>query len=587
MPTLDDRLDALTHKLIHQSGLVAGGSSSGGPSGLLAQTQRLVDQDTVGSTSLDTMTLNVTIPAGRVLRIHWYEPNVFGTVTADNFLFSILQDGVQIQDGVQDVPSGNDNLRSPHIVALISPSAGTHTYTARCTRTAGTGSLKLTGASGAPALFWIEDITGTAPAATGAPSSTLAYAEVTAPQTGISTETNLAGLAVTITVPAGRRIRISGQVQIQSATTAGTVLLRIKEGSTEILRSQENYNTTAGNGKVLNIDAIVVPTAGSHTYNLSLQGTAGTIDSIPAPFQFILVEDITGVIATTDGATGSTLAYAQVTANQAAITLGSSTSPTDLTGLSVTVTVPDGRRIKVTGYVYQYNRVAGTVTYVATQVREGNTELSRFTEAIPNTYGGGRVEAILSPTAGTHTYKLSAYTDGTVDMAAGATTPCFILVEDITGSVWPAGVPVIDPRYALRAVRATSNQALTVGGYATVVFNSEAYDEGSVYNPATGEYTVPLDGLYRIDSSVRLGVSVPPFFASLSLFRNGVNFAVLQAATLQDNFDNLGGGTEGKFGAGDVLTVRVFIGAGEVSPIIDFVVSSGEFNWLTIRRVAG
>lgn len=126
----------------------------------------------------------------------------------------------------------------------------------------------------------------------------LAYAEVTASQTGISTETDLTGLTATVTVPAGRRIRITGQIQVQSATTSGTVLLRAKEGATVLQTSQENYNTIGGNGKYLSVTSIILPTAGSHTYKFSLQGTAGTVDLTPGATNpaFILVEDVTGTI---------------------------------------------------------------------------------------------------------------------------------------------------------------------------------------------------------------------------------------------------------------------------------------------------
>jgi hypothetical protein len=53
--------------------------------------------------------------------------------------------------------------------------------------------------------------------------------------------------------------------------------------------------------------------------------------------------------------------------------------------------------------------------------------------------------AIISPTAGTHTYKLTLHKEaggGSVTLAASSTYPSFILVEDITGSVWPTGSAV-------------------------------------------------------------------------------------------------------------------------------------------------
>lgn len=123
---------------------------------------------------------------------------------------------------------------------------------------------------------------------------------------------------------------------------------------------------------------------------------------------------------------GGTLGYAQVTANQTGITTAA-----DLTSLSVPVTVGTGRRIKITGHCFQFTRTAGTVTYIDFRIAEGATLLNRTTLVCPNTYAGGSVEHVLSPSAGAHTYKLQAGTDGTITAEAAATSPLFILVEDI------------------------------------------------------------------------------------------------------------------------------------------------------------
>lgn len=138
-------------------------------------------------------------------------------------------------------------------------------------------------------------------------------------------------------------------------------------------------------------------------------------------------------------ASASTLAYTPVTAPQPGVTVPQWTA---LAGLTATVTVPAGRRIRVTGYVYQFDRTSGTATYVALSVLEAGVELSRKTEALPNTYAGAVVEAVISPSAGTHTYYLGAYSDGILTMQASTTVPAWILVEDITGTVWPAGSAV-------------------------------------------------------------------------------------------------------------------------------------------------
>lgn len=123
---------------------------------------------------------------------------------------------------------------------------------------------------------------------------------------------------------------------------------------------------------------------------------------------------------------GGQLNYAQVIINQAGIT-----TAVDLTGLTVSVTVGTGRRIKITGYVPQFSRTAGTVTFIGLHVYEGVTELSNMTVGMNNTYGGAVTMAVVSPTAGLHTYKLQANSDGTVTTTVTATGPAFILVEDI------------------------------------------------------------------------------------------------------------------------------------------------------------
>lgn len=123
---------------------------------------------------------------------------------------------------------------------------------------------------------------------------------------------------------------------------------------------------------------------------------------------------------------GGKLGYTPKTTTQTGIT-----TETDLTSLSATVTVPTGRLIRVTGYVYQFARTAGTVTYTELFIHEGATRLGTLTIPIPNTYGGGLVSTLITPSAGSHTYKLKAATDGTVTMQASSIGPAYILVEDI------------------------------------------------------------------------------------------------------------------------------------------------------------
>jgi hypothetical protein len=123
------------------------------------------------------------------------------------------------------------------------------------------------------------------------------------------------------------------------------------------------------------------------------------------------------------------LAYAQITANQASV----GTSPTDITGLLVSVTVPAGRRIRISAQTFFQ---AGAATYINTQIQEGATTLQQ--SQLPIDPAGGAINSslpssvVLIPSAGTHTYKLQGNCGtGTVTFLASATFPAYIMVEDI------------------------------------------------------------------------------------------------------------------------------------------------------------
>jgi hypothetical protein len=121
--------------------------------------------------------------------------------------------------------------------------------------------------------------------------------------------------------------------------------------------------------------------------------------------------------------------YAQITANQAAIT-----AEVDVTGLTVTVTVGANRRIRISACANIAATVADDVAEL--RIKEGVTVLS-FWDGVVRVVGGGQTMApqvTLTPTAGVHTYKIAATLaigTGSITVQAGATFPAFILVEDI------------------------------------------------------------------------------------------------------------------------------------------------------------
>lgn len=137
------------------------------------------------------------------------------------------------------------------------------------------------------------------------PGGWIGYANVTASQTGIGAEADLTGLTVTVTVGSNRLIRISALVNIE-VDTSGTgnedvALLSIKEGVTYLAGAR--FAVGAESNDVVDYQScltpsvlVVAPSAGSHTYKLSLALASGTATlrtnasaTLPA---FIMVEDL-------------------------------------------------------------------------------------------------------------------------------------------------------------------------------------------------------------------------------------------------------------------------------------------------------
>lgn len=250
----------------------------------------------VGTTGVDLagISINIAVPAGRTIKIRAYA-QVSPSAISDWY--------VSVVEGVTEV--GRVFTRSFATLGydfidgafVISPSAGSHTYKLNATRFAGTGTLNL---DAVPKLYLMaEDITATPATASGAPSSTLGYAEVTANQTGITTETDITGLSTTVTVSAGRRIRITGYTIIASSVATDSIRTSIKEGATLLNFSEIKADASGGgSGQVASVSVVISPSAGAHTYKLTLQRVSGTgsVQTIAGSTfpNYILVEDISG-----------------------------------------------------------------------------------------------------------------------------------------------------------------------------------------------------------------------------------------------------------------------------------------------------
>lgn len=127
----------------------------------------------------------------------------------------------------------------------------------------------------------------------------LGYAQVTADQTGITSEVDLTGLSVPVTVGSNRRIRVTGQGIAGSTADQDGLLGRIKEGAMNLGRWIQADTSHPVNPFILSSGSVILtPSAGAHTYKLSLTRYRGTgsasLTANPEYPASILVEDIGG-----------------------------------------------------------------------------------------------------------------------------------------------------------------------------------------------------------------------------------------------------------------------------------------------------
>lgn len=117
---------------------------------------------------------------------------------------------------------------------------------------------------------------GVTPAKLSNPTGEIGYAERSTGQSGINSTTliDLTGLSVTVNVPSGTTLKITGWLpQLGSTVANDRADFYIREGTTSL---GVLYATMSGNGGVQSVTARIQPTAGSHTYKLTLARGIGT-----------------------------------------------------------------------------------------------------------------------------------------------------------------------------------------------------------------------------------------------------------------------------------------------------------------------
>lgn len=437
--------DTVSYRFWNGSTWVAFGTGGGGGgAATLAYTEITTPVIAFSNFQDIGLTANVTVPAGRRLMITAYAILENGNAALNSAGLEVLQDGVRIGFSrcvINPTGAAAGDQASTCSISIETPSAGNHIYTATPFR--GLTPTDIFADVTAPAFIHVQDVTNseTPFSNPNVPVGTLAFSQATAANQTFTTAVTVTGCSVNVVVPAGRTVRVSGQIQYSPATAANELSLRIKEDGVIVKLAQETGDTV-GRTYDVPISHVFSPTAAAHTYLLEVERTIGagsdTVINTASRAAYILVEDITPTPASGTGAPGSTLGYAEKVSNQVIAT----PAETIITGLSSTVTVPDGRRLRITAQVGIDSNVSNDL--VTLRIKQDGVTVNQQTRELPlfGTQFREPFMEVITPAAGMHTYTVTTARvagTGTSFLAYGDS---HLLVEDITGALWPTGEQV-------------------------------------------------------------------------------------------------------------------------------------------------
>lgn len=226
--------------------------------------------------------------------------------------------------------------------------------------------------------------------------------------------------------------------------TDNTDMHTITALAADITSFTTNLSGTPVNGQKLIIRILDDGTARAITWGASFASRGATLPTTTTlskiTYVFLVWNSITSTwdcvntVTEDSSSSGSSfLGYAAITSNFTT----SSTGDVDVTGLTTTVNVPSGAKVKVTLFIGSMNCSASGVKSLKAILKDGSTAINE------SSYNYGTANSTYNylftvlyygtPSAGSHTYKATVNQDaaGTITLTAGSSKPSFILVETV------------------------------------------------------------------------------------------------------------------------------------------------------------
>lgn len=234
----------------------------------------------------------------------------------------------------------------------------------------------------------------------------------------------------------GRRISI-GAVTARAFTASKDVYIDVldnADGTGTLVYTDNTINAASPALAANSIRIGIIVTGASAIASVAKinQGQETMIVPIASSIPYQVTDSLGNLICPRDPSR-RVLGYRQIISTFGPVS--TAVSDTDVTGLSVPVIVPANRKVKVTFAVPGYEQTGGIDTiYGAIKVKESTTVLSNIAISpnAANIPDSGQSVAILTPSAGLHTYKAAVANNGAgpnFSVDAASTGPAFIMVE--------------------------------------------------------------------------------------------------------------------------------------------------------------
>lgn len=130
------------------------------PAGWLGYVEKTADQTTISSeVDVSSLTVTVTVNANRRLYLVAFV-NAGGTVVDNRIAVWIKEGATQLQGAVASVPIADASLTTMSFSpsAVITPSAGVHTYKITAGRITGAGTFNIQASSTSPCYLLVRDV---------------------------------------------------------------------------------------------------------------------------------------------------------------------------------------------------------------------------------------------------------------------------------------------------------------------------------------------------------------------------------------------------------------------------------------------